>query len=41
MMFYLEGCTELVFLVLRLEFIGLLFSDEIFVIFNHSSNIRV
>jgi hypothetical protein len=39
--FGLEGCTELVFLVLRLEFAGLLFSDEIFGIFNHSSNIRV
>jgi hypothetical protein len=41
MFFGLEGCTELVFLALRLEFIGLLFSDKIFGIFNHSSNIRV
>jgi hypothetical protein len=41
MFFGLEGCTELAFLALRLEFVGLLFSDEIFDIFNHSSNIRV
>jgi hypothetical protein len=41
MFFDLEGCAELVFLVLRLEFAGLLFSDEIFDIFNQSSNIRV
>jgi hypothetical protein len=27
MLFGLEGCTELVFLVLQLEFAGLLFSD--------------
>jgi hypothetical protein len=31
----------LVFLALWLEFASLLFSDEIFGIFNHSSNIRV
>jgi hypothetical protein len=30
----LKGCTELVFLALRLEFTNLLFSDEIFGIFN-------
>jgi hypothetical protein len=41
MFFGLEGCAELVFLALRLEFTGLLFSDEIFGIFNHTSNIRV
>jgi hypothetical protein len=41
MFFGLEGYTELVFLALWLEFVGLLFSDEIFDIFNHSSNIRV
>jgi hypothetical protein len=41
MLFGLEGCTELVFLMLHLEFVGLLFRDEIFGIFNHSSNIRV
>jgi hypothetical protein len=37
----LEGCTKLVFRVLQLKFAGLLFSDEIFDIFNHSNNIRV
>jgi hypothetical protein len=41
MLFGPEGCTELVFLALRLEFAGLLLCDEIFGIFNHSSNIRV
>jgi hypothetical protein len=41
MLFGLEGCTKLVFLMLHLEFVGLLFRDEIFGIFNHSSNIRV
>jgi hypothetical protein len=41
MFFVLEGCAELVFLALRLEFVGLLFSDEIFGIFSHSSNIRI
>jgi hypothetical protein len=41
MFFGLEGYTESVFLVLWLEFADLLFSDEIFDIFNHSSNIRV
>jgi hypothetical protein len=41
MFFSLEGCAELVFLASRLEFSDLLFSDEIFGIFNHSSNIRV
>jgi hypothetical protein len=35
MLFGLEGCTELVFLALQLEFVGLLISDEIFDIFNH------
>jgi hypothetical protein len=39
--FLLEGCAELVFLALQLEFTDLLFSDEFFGIFNHSSNIRV
>jgi hypothetical protein len=41
MFFSLEGGTELVFLALRLEFVDLLFSDEMFGIFNHSSNIRI
>jgi hypothetical protein len=41
MFFGLEGYTELVFLVLWLEFASLLFSDEILGIFNHSSNIMV
>jgi hypothetical protein len=41
MFFGLEGCVELVFLAVQLEFAGLLFSDEILGIFNHSSNIRV
>jgi hypothetical protein len=41
MFFNLGGCAVLVFLVQRLEFVGLLFSDEIFGIFNHSINIRV
>jgi hypothetical protein len=41
MFFSLEGCAELVFLPLQLEFVGLLFSDEILGIFNHSSNIIV
>jgi hypothetical protein len=41
MFFGLEGCAELVFLVLRLQFANLLFSDEMFGIFNHYSNIRV
>jgi hypothetical protein len=41
MFFGLEGCAELVFLALWLEFTDLLFSDEIFDIFNYSSNIRV
>jgi hypothetical protein len=41
MLFILEGCTELVFLALQLEFVGLIYSDEIFGIFNHSSNIKV
>jgi hypothetical protein len=41
MFFSLKGCAELVFLVLQLEFAELLFSDEIFGIFNHSNNIRV
>jgi hypothetical protein len=41
MFFGLEGCIDLVFLALQLEFAGLLFSDEIFGIFNDSSNIRV
>jgi hypothetical protein len=41
MFFSLEGCAVLIFLALRLEFTGLLFSDEIFGIFSHSSNIRV
>jgi hypothetical protein len=41
MFFGLEGCVELVFLALRLEFTGLLFSDEMLGIFNHSSNIKV
>jgi hypothetical protein len=41
MFFGLEGYAELVFLVLQLEFTDLLCSDEIFGIFNHSSNIKV
>jgi hypothetical protein len=41
MFFGLEGYAELVFLELRLEFTGLLFSDEILGIFNDSSNTRV
>jgi hypothetical protein len=41
MFFSLEGYAELVFLALRFEFASLLFSDEIFDIFNHSNNIRV
>jgi hypothetical protein len=41
MFFSLEGYTKLVFLVPQLEFAGLLFSDEIFGIFHHSSNIGV
>jgi hypothetical protein len=41
MFFGLEGYAELVFMALWLEFTGLLFTDEIFGIFNHSSNIRV
>jgi hypothetical protein len=41
MFFGLEGCAELVFLTLWLEFVGLLFNDDIIGIFNHSSNIRV
>jgi hypothetical protein len=41
MFFGLEGYTKLVFLALQLEFTGLLFSDEILGIFNHSSNIGV
>jgi hypothetical protein len=41
MFFGLEGCVELVFLALQLAFAGLLFTDEIFGIFNHPNNIRV
>jgi hypothetical protein len=42
MFFGLEDCAKLVFLAPRIyELCGLLFTDEIFGIFNHSSNIRV